>query len=105
MRTIRGPQDHAEQYAKSSAFLPSGGLRDYVPSIHGIRDYTVLFKDSITPAQRRLLQRNGVDLVVLPGGAQGWDTVGVAQTRFAFRKLAEYFRRNLGEGSSQQQCE
>jgi len=96
MRTMMAPQDHPLQYAASSAYLQSGGLQDHLMIIHGMRDDTVLFKDSITLTQRLILQGNDVDLVVLPGSPHGWDTQGLAQTRFAYHKLVEYFDRFLG---------
>jgi len=95
MRTMLGPQDHAQTYSKSSAFLKSGALQDHLLIIHGMRDDTVLFKDSITLVQRLILQGHDVDLVALPDAPHGWDTKGLAQTRFAFHKLVDYFDRYL----------
>jgi dipeptidyl-peptidase-4 len=100
MRTMMAPQDHAAEYADSSAFLRSGALQDHLMIIHGMKDDVVLFKDSISLTQRLILQNNDVDLVVLPASPHGWDTQGLAQTRFAYHKLVEYFRRHLGEGPS-----
>jgi len=37
-------------------------------------------------------------LVVLPNAPHGWDTEGLAQTRYAYGRLVEYFRKYLGEG-------
>jgi dipeptidyl-peptidase-4 len=98
MRTMMAPQDHAAQYAKSSAFLHSGALQDHLMIIHGMKDDVVLFKDSITLVERLILQGNDVNLVVLPASPHGWDTEGLAQTRFAYHKLVDYFRHYLGEG-------
>jgi len=66
--------------------------------IHGMRDDTVLFKDSIVLEQRLILQENDIDFVPLPDAPHGWDTEGLAQTRYAYRKLFEYFERYLGKG-------
>jgi dipeptidyl-peptidase-4 len=96
MRTMMAPQDHEEQYAKSSAYLKSGGLKDHLLIIHGMRDDTVLFKDSVTLQQRLILQGNDVDFVMLPNAPHGWDTEDLAQTRFAYRKLFDYFEKYLG---------
>jgi dipeptidyl-peptidase-4 len=103
MRTMMAPQDHMQQYAKSSAFLKSGGLQDHLMIIHGMKDQVVLFKDSVTLEQRLILQGKDIDLVVLPNAPHGWDTEGLAQTRYAYRKLADYFQKYLGEGSSPSQ--
>jgi len=96
MRTMMAPQDHQAQYEKSSAFLKSGGLQGHLLIIHGMRDDTVLFKDSVTLEQRLILQGNDVDFVMLPNAPHGWDTEGLAQTRFAYHKLFDYFERYLG---------
>jgi dipeptidyl-peptidase-4 len=95
MQTMMAPEDHAAQYAKSSAFLRSGGLEGHLLIIHGMRDDTVLFKDSVTLEQRLILQGKDVDFVPLPDAPHGWDTQGLAQTRYAFHKLYEYFERYL----------
>ena len=79
MRTMMAPQDHMQQYAKSSPFLKSGGLQDHLMIIHGMKDDIVLFKDSITLEQRLILQGKDIDLVVLPNAPHGWDTQGLAQ--------------------------
>ena len=100
MRTMMAPHDHLAEYEKSSAFLRSGGLRDHLLIIHGMKDDTVLFKDTVTLTERLILQEHDVELAVLPGAPHGWDTEGLAQTRYAFRKLVEHFRRYLGEGPS-----
>jgi dipeptidyl-peptidase 4 len=98
MRTMMAPQDHMQQYAKSSAFLKSGGLHDHLMIVHGMKDQVVLFKDSVTLEQRLILQGKDIDLVVLPDAPHGWDTEGLAQTRYAYRKLTDYFQKYLGEG-------
>ena len=98
MRTMMAPQDHMEQYAKSSAFLKSGGLQDHLMIIHGMKDQVVLFKDSVTLEQRLILQGKDVTLTALPNAPHGWDTEGLAQTRYAYRQLVDYFKTYLGEG-------
>lgn len=98
MRTMMAPQNHAASYAAASPFLRSGELRDPLLIIHGMRDDTVLFKDTMSLTQRLILQGRDVEVVVLPDAPHGWDTQGLAQTRFAFGKLVAFFRRHLGEG-------
>jgi dipeptidyl-peptidase-4 len=95
MRTMMAPQDHEAQYEKSSAFLRSAGLEGHLMIIHGMRDDTVLFKDSVTLEQRLILQGKDVDFVPLPDAPHGWDTQGLAQTRYAFQKLYDHFERYL----------
>ena len=98
MRTMMAPQDHMAQYAKSSAFLKSGGLEDHLLILHGMRDQTVLFKDSVTLEQRLILQGKDIRLVALPDAPHGWDTEGLAQTRYAYHQLVDYFAEHLGQG-------
>lgn len=98
MQTMLAPQGHEAQYAKSSAFLRSGGLMGHLLLIHGMRDTVVLFKDSVTLVERLVLQGKDVDLVALPNAPHGWDTEGLAQTRFAYRRLVNHFERYLGVG-------
>jgi dipeptidyl-peptidase 4 len=95
MQTMMAPQDHQAQYAKSSPYLRSGDLKGHLMLIHGMRDNIVLFKDSVTLVQRLILQGKDVDFVVLPNAPHGWDTRGLAQTRYAFHKLYEHFQRYL----------
>ncbi|MEO8748003.1 MAG: prolyl oligopeptidase family serine peptidase [Rhodanobacter sp.] len=96
MEKMMAPLGHEAQYAKSSAFLRSGGLKGHLMLLHGMRDDVVLFKDSVTLYERLILQGKDVDLVVLPNAPHGWDTEGMAQTRYGYRKLYDYFERYIG---------
>ncbi|MEO7051396.1 MAG: prolyl oligopeptidase family serine peptidase [Rhodanobacter sp.] len=97
MQVMMAPQGREAQYAKSSAFLHSGDLKGHLMLLHGMRDDVVLFKDSVTLYERLILQGKNVDLVVLPNAPHGWDTEGLAQTRYGYRKLYDYFERYLGK--------
>jgi dipeptidyl-peptidase-4 len=70
-------------------------LQDPLLFIHGMRDDTVLFKDTLTLAQRLILDDKDFEIAVLPNAPHGWDTQGLAQTRYAFRRLVEFFDRHL----------
>ena len=96
MQTMLAPQDHQAEYTSASAFLKSGGLEDHLMIIHGMRDEVVLFKDSVTLEQRLILQGKDIHLVVLPNAPHSWDTGGMAQTRYAYRQLIEFFNQHLG---------
>ena len=63
--------------------------------IHGMRDWVVLFKDSVILVQRLISLGKDVELVALPNAGHGWDNEGLAQTRFAFQKMVEFFDRHL----------
>jgi dipeptidyl-peptidase 4 len=100
MRTMLAPQDHPAEYTASSAFLRSANLADHLLIIQGMRDQIVLFKDSVTLVQRLIEEGKDVDLVALPNAPHSWDTGDLIQTRFAYRKLIDFFRLHLGDGSS-----
>ena len=93
MRTMMDPQTHAEQYRQSSAYLKSGGLEGHLMLLQGMRDDVVLFKDSVVLTERLILQGKDVTLTPLPDAPHGWDTQGLAQTRYAYGKLVDYFNR------------
>ncbi len=100
MRTMMAPRDHQAEYARSSAYLKSGGLQDHLLLIHGMRDQVVLFKDSVTLQQRFILQGKDGQLLALPDAPHSWDTGSTAQTRYAYGHLVDFFARYLGEGPS-----
>ncbi len=93
MRTMMDPQTHTDAYTHASAFLKSGGLQGHLMLMQGMRDDVVLFKDSVTLTERLILQGKDVTLTPLPDAPHGWDTQGLAQTRYAYRKLVDYFNR------------
>jgi dipeptidyl-peptidase-4 len=95
MAVMMHPEDQPAEYADSSPFLHAEGLEDPLMIIHGMRDWVVLFKDSVTLVQRLIMLGKDVDLVALPNAGHGWDNEGLAQTRFAFKKLVEHFDRHL----------
>ena len=95
---MMAPQDQPEEYLDSSAFAHASGLGGHLMIIHGMRDRVVLFKDSVSLAERLMMMGKDVDLVALPNSRHGWDTEGSYQTIFAFKKLVGHFERYLGKG-------
>jgi dipeptidyl-peptidase-4 len=95
MAVMMRPQDQEEEYADSSPYLHAHGLEDPLMIIHGMRDRIVLFKDTVILVQRLVQLGKDVDLVALPNAGHGWDNEGLAQTRFAFKKLVQHFERHL----------
>lgn len=95
MAVMMRPEDQPEEYADSSPFLHAHGLEDPLMIIHGMRDWIVLYKDSLALVQRLIMLDKDVDLVTLPNAGHGWDNEGLAQTRFAFRKMVDFFDRHL----------
>ena len=102
MAVMMRPQDQPEEYADSSPFVHVAGLEDPLMIIHGMRDWVVLFKDSVILTQRLILLGKDIELVALPNAGHGWDNEGLAQTRFAFHKMVEFFDRHLKD--PRQEC-
>jgi len=100
MAVMLAPEDSPAEYIDSSPFMHAAGLEDPLMIIHGMRDRVVLFKDSITLVQRLLMLGKDVDLVALPNSGHGWDNESLVQTRFAFKKLVDFFNLHLGEPGS-----
>jgi dipeptidyl-peptidase-4 len=98
MRVMSMPQDHPKEYADASPFTFAAGLQDHLMIIHGMRDTTVLFRDSVSLVERLMLLGKDVDFVVAPNSGHGWDAEGLYQTLFTFKKLVGHFEKHLGRG-------
>ncbi len=92
---IPSGRDFPARYERQSALYQSAGLSDPLMIIHGTRDEVVLYSDTIALAQRLIAQGKLFELVTLPGSGHAWDMEGLPQTRFAFRKLVDFFDRHL----------
>jgi dipeptidyl-peptidase 4 len=99
MRTMLRPQGHEDRYVASSPVSYVSQLQDPLLLIHGMRDDTVLFKDSLALTQALIEANKSVEWVVLPNAPHGWDTEGLAQTRYAFHRLVDFFNRHLTPAS------
>lgn len=100
MAVMLAPEDSPAEYADSSPFMHADGLEDPLMIIHGMQDRVVLFKDTMALVQRLILLGKDVDLVTLPASGHGWDLEGLAQTRFTFQKMLDFFDLHLkGDGS------
>ncbi len=95
-RVMMRPQEQMAEYAKASSHTKAAGLRDHLLIIHGMRDVVVLYKDSVWLTQYLMQMGRDVELLSLPDAQHGWDTEGFYQTRFAFRRMLEFFDRHLG---------
>ena len=103
MAVMMDPADEPDRYAASSPYLHASGLEDPLMIIHGMRDRVVLFKDSVRLVQNLIQLEKDVELVALPDGYHGWDLRPDAQTRFALRKLVDFFDRHLEPGQADRQ--
>jgi dipeptidyl-peptidase-4 len=95
MAVMLAPEDSPAEYADSSPFMHADGLEDPLMIIHGMQDRVVLFKDTMALVQRLILLGKDVDLVTLPASGHGWDLEGLAQTRFTFQKMLDFFELHL----------
>lgn len=95
-RVMMRPQEQMAAYANASSHTKAAGLQGKLMLIHGMRDAVVLYRDSAWLTQYLLQLGKDVELVTLPDAGHGWDLEGLAQTRYAFRKLVGFFERWLG---------
>ncbi len=94
-RVMMRPQEDMTAYADASSHTKAAGLQGHLMLIHGMRDVVVLYKDSAWLTQYLLQLGKDVELVTLPDAGHGWDLEGLAQTRYAFQRLVEFFERHL----------
>ena len=94
MEVMKSAED-SEAYEGSSAYFWSQGLEDPAMIIHGVRDTTVLFMDSVSLASKMIEEGKDFEFVVLPDAAHAWDLGPTHQTLFAFRKMVDFFGRHL----------
>jgi dipeptidyl-peptidase-4 len=99
MRVMMAPEDQHRAYEEASAYTRAEGLEDPLLLIHGMRDRTVLYQDSVFLVDRLMRLGKNVDLVSLPDAGHGWDLEELHETRFAFRKLVDFFDRYLKGGT------
>ncbi len=94
MEVMKSAED-TEAYQNSSAYFWSQGLEAPAMIIHGIRDTTVLFMDSVNLAKKMIREGKDFEFVVLPDASHAWDMGPLHQTLFAFRKMIDFFARHL----------
>lgn len=95
---IMGPHtgpDMPGRYEAQSALYQAQGIRDPLMIIHGTRDPVVLYSDTIALAERMISREQPFELVTLPGANHAWASDNLAQTRFAFGKMVEFFNRTV----------
>jgi dipeptidyl-peptidase-4 len=97
MRVMGEPsgEGYPERYRRQSSLYYVDGLEDPLMIIHGTKDDVVLYSDSIALAERLIAADKYFELVTLPGIGHPWDNEDIETTRFAFRKMVEFFDRYL----------
>ena len=91
----RTVHDSFERYARQAAQQHAEGLEDPLMIIHGNADVVVLYGDSLDLASRLIRDGKNFELVTLPGASHAWDVDNLAQTRFSFNKMLDFFDRHL----------
>lgn len=95
---IMGPPEGADmpaRYEAQSALYQAKGIRDPLMIIHGTRDPVVLYSDTIALAEQMIQREQMFELVTLPGANHAWASDNLPQARFAFRKMIDFFDRNV----------
>lgn len=95
---IMGPPDGPDmpgRYEAQSPLYQAKGIKDPVMFIHGTRDPVVLYSDTIAVIEGMIEREQMFELVTLPGAHHGWDNEGLPQTRFSFKKMIDFFDRNV----------
>ncbi|MGF7147621.1 dipeptidyl-peptidase-4 [Sphingomonas zeicaulis] len=95
---IMGPPDGPDmpgRYEAQSPLYQVQGVKDPLMLIHGTRDPVVLYSDTVALTEKMIANQQMFELVTLPGANHGWDNEGIVQTRFAFKKMVEFFDRNV----------
>lgn len=87
--------DMPGRYEAQSALYQAKGIRDPLMIIHGTRDPVVLYSDSIALAEQMIQREQMFELVTLPGANHAWASDNLPQTRFAFKKMVDFFNRNV----------
>jgi dipeptidyl-peptidase-4 len=95
---IMGPPDGADmpgRYQAQSALYQSKGIKDPLMIIHGTRDPVVLYSDTVALTEKLIANEQMFELVTLPGANHAWASDNLPQARFAFKKMIDFFDRNL----------
>jgi dipeptidyl-peptidase-4 len=95
----RRPDTHPEAYRKSSAISHGEHLQDHLMIIHGMQDSVVLFKDSVTLAEKLMMLGKDFDFVVAPSAVHSWSQKDYNAV-YLLNKLVGHFDRYLGRGPS-----
>jgi len=87
--------DNFEKYQRQAAQHHTSGLEDPLMIIHGNADVVVLYGDTLDLSSRLIRDGKLFELVTLPGASHGWKGDNLAQTRFAYHKMIDFFARYL----------
>lgn len=88
------PSSHADVYTKTSAVSFAENLEDHLMILHGMQDSIVLFKDSVTLAEKLMEAGKDFELVVIPSAVHEWSARD-ANARYGLKRLIGHFDRHL----------
>lgn len=97
VRVARRPDSDPEVYRKISAISYGENLQDHLMILHGMADDIVLFKDSVTLAEKLMLLGKKFDFVVSPTSVHPWATKDYVAA-YMLDKIVDHFDRYLGRG-------
>ena len=97
VRVARRPDSDPEAYRKMSAVSYGENLQDHLMILHGMEDDIVLFKDSVTLAEKLMLLGKKFDFVVSPSSVHPWSTKDYV-AGYMLNKIVDHFDRYLGRG-------
>lgn len=97
MRVMGEPngEGYPARYEDQSAYYHTQGLRDPLMIIHGTKDSTVLYSDTVALQEKMIRQGKTFELVPIPGSDHKWDDNFNEETRFAFARMVDFFDRYL----------
>lgn len=98
VRVARRPDTDPEVFEKSSVISYGENLKDHLLIVHGMQDDIVLFKDSVTLAEKLMMLGKKFDFAVSPRSVHPWSTNDYVAVYF-LNKIADHFDRYLGQGS------
>jgi dipeptidyl-peptidase-4 len=97
VRVARRPDSDPEVFRKISAVSFGENLEDHLMIVHGMQDDIVLFKDSVTLAEKLMLLGKKFDFVVSPTSVHPWSLKDYVAT-YMLNKIVDHFDRYLGRG-------
>jgi dipeptidyl-peptidase 4 len=98
VRVARRPDTDPEVFEKSVANYGEN-LQDHLLIVHGMQDDIVLFKDSVTLAEKLMMLGKKFDFAVAPRSVHPWSLNDYVAVYF-LNKIADHFDRYLGQGSA-----
>jgi dipeptidyl-peptidase 4 len=97
VRVTRRPDSDPEVFRKTSAVSFGENLQDHLLIVHGMEDDIVLFKDSVTLAEKLMLLGKKFDIAISPTSVHSWSTKDYVAA-YMLNKIVDHFDRYLGRG-------